>query len=243
MSRPWAIDMWWRDVLFAHWPATDELARYLPPGLTLDRFEGTPWLSIVPFRMTDVRGRFAPVLPGFRNVNEINLRTYVTAFGKPGVFFLSLDADSKVLVRSARFATGLPYYDARIATSEAGGTIAYRSERTAPGTRPGRFDARYTPAANGERAVPGSLEAFLHERYAFYGTLRGKLASADVAHEPWTLHAADIAIAENSLGALAGQVLAAPPALCFFARAVRVRATLTLPVRGAAAGASLSGSG
>jgi uncharacterized protein YqjF (DUF2071 family) len=235
--------MWWRDVLFAHWPATDDLARYLPAGLTLDRFEGTPWLSVVPFRMTNVRGRFAPALPGFRNVNEINLRTYVTAFGKPGVFFLSLDADSKILVRSARFATGLPYYDARIATNEVNRTITYRSERIARDIEPGRFDARYTPAERGERAAPGSLEAFLHERYAFYGTLRGKLASADVAHEPWTLHAADIAIAENSLGALAGQVFAARPALCFFARAVRVRATLTVPVADASAGASFAGSG
>jgi uncharacterized protein YqjF (DUF2071 family) len=235
--------MWWRDVLFAHWPATDELAGYLPPGLTLDRYEGTPWLSIVPFRMTNVRGRFAPALPGFTKVNEINLRTYVTARGKPGVFFLSLDADSPLLVRSATFATGLPYFDARIATTEEGGIISYRSERTARGVVPGRFDARYTPAERGEPAAPGSLEAFLHERYAFYGTLRGKLASADVSHVPWTLQTAEIAIAENSLGSLAGQVFAPRPALCFFARAVRVRATLTFPVTGAPTVASFTGWG
>jgi uncharacterized protein YqjF (DUF2071 family) len=221
------IDMWWRDVLFAHWPATDALERLIPRGLTLDRFEGTPWLSVVPFRMTAVHARFAPVLPGFGAVSEINLRTYVSANGRPGVLFFSLDADEPLVVRSARLTTGLPYFDARIVTNEDERGINYRSERTQRGLPGGRFAARYRPTGDAFPAKPGTIEAFLHERYTFYNERRGKIHAADVRHDVWSLHRAEIDVEENSLGALAAQDLPGAPALCFFARELRVRATAT----------------
>ena len=226
---PWIIDMWWRDVLFAHWPATAELATRLPRGLALDLFDGVPWISVVPFRMTDVHARFAPVLPGFARVSEINLRTYVTCGGRRGIYFFSLDADEPLVVRSARIATGLPYFDARIATSERDGEISYRSERTHRGVVAGRFHARYHAEGDTIAAEPGTIEAFLHERYSFFSARRGRLYRADVLHEPWWVRHAEIEIAENGLGAIAGQDAGLRPALCFFARGLRVRATAALP--------------
>src|SRR5262245_20685303 len=102
-QRPWAMGMHWHDLLFAHWPVKVESLRPLVPSeLAIDTFDGQAWLGVVPFRMTAVRPRICPSLPGLSAFLELNVRTYVTAEGKPGVWFFSLDAASRLAVRAAR---------------------------------------------------------------------------------------------------------------------------------------------
>jgi uncharacterized protein YqjF (DUF2071 family) len=85
--------MEWHDLLFMHWPLPPATLRPLiPPALKLDTFDGWAWIGIVPFEMRGVRPRLAPSLPGLSRFCELNVRTYVTAGGKPGVWFFSLDA-------------------------------------------------------------------------------------------------------------------------------------------------------
>ncbi|GAC1540338.1 MAG: DUF2071 domain-containing protein [Candidatus Velthaea sp.] len=226
MNAPWLLDMQWRDVLFAHW-RTDAglLQRTLPAGVTLDCYDDTAWLSVVPFRMSRVRPRGLPVLPGFGDVLEINLRTYVRIGDLRLVWFYSLDAASPIVVRSARTFTGLPYFDATIATSERDGEISYTSRRTGRASSPARFRARYRPQAAVFAAQPGSLPAFLHERYGFV-TQRGRaLVYGEVRHAPWIMSDATISIADNTLGDTIGHPLPAVPDACFFARGMRVQAT------------------
>ncbi|MGH9791802.1 MAG: DUF2071 domain-containing protein, partial [Candidatus Acidiferrales bacterium] len=84
-ERPWVMAMRWHDLLFAHWPfAPDVLRPHIPAGLALDTYDGNAWLGVVPFRMSDVRPRGIPALPWFSAFPELNVRTYVTASGKPG---------------------------------------------------------------------------------------------------------------------------------------------------------------
>ena len=65
---PWALTMTWRDLLFMHWPVPAETLRPLiPPALSLDTFDGTAWLGVVPFRMTGVRPHFLPAVPRLSN--------------------------------------------------------------------------------------------------------------------------------------------------------------------------------
>lgn len=68
------------------------LANALPPGLSLQEYDGTSWVGVVPFRMQGVMRRPLPDLPWLSAFPELNLRLYVEAWGKPGVWFLSLDA-------------------------------------------------------------------------------------------------------------------------------------------------------
>lgn len=92
-AGPWAMAMVWHDLLFAHWPLPAEvLRRALPRGLELDTYEGRAWLGVIPFRMGGVRPRGVPALPGLSAFPELNVRTYVRAGEKPGVWFFSLDA-------------------------------------------------------------------------------------------------------------------------------------------------------
>src|SRR5690348_12181555 len=57
-TRPWVMRQTWRELLFAHWPLPPwSLQPFLPPGLTLDTYEGQAWVGVVPFRMTDIRFR------------------------------------------------------------------------------------------------------------------------------------------------------------------------------------------
>src|SRR5205823_6175894 len=86
----WTMTQTWHDLLFAHWPLPpDALRSLVPPELEIDTFDGNAWLGIIPFRLSGVRLRGWPEVPLVANFPEINVRTYVTHGGKPGVFFLS----------------------------------------------------------------------------------------------------------------------------------------------------------
>src|SRR5688572_15080490 len=93
----------WHDLLFAHWPVDARaLQDKLPAGLPLDTFDGQAWVGVVPFRMTNVAPRGVPAVPFVSSFVELNVRTYVTLHGKPGVYFFSLDANSTIAVTAAR---------------------------------------------------------------------------------------------------------------------------------------------
>src|SRR5258705_4235621 len=104
--RPWALPTggWimaqkWHDLLFAHWAVAPQVLRKLVPAkLELDTFEGQAWMGVVPFTMSGVRLRGTPTLPWLSMFPELNVRTYVTAEGRPGVLFFSLDAGNLVAV-------------------------------------------------------------------------------------------------------------------------------------------------
>jgi uncharacterized protein len=54
-------------------------------------------------------------------VRTLNVRTYTTIDGKPGIWFMSLDAASPIAVIGARRTYRLPYFKARMDCSERGG--------------------------------------------------------------------------------------------------------------------------
>lgn len=193
--RQWAIPKgrwtWrqsWKDLLFAHWPVPASVLRPLvPPGLTVQEFAGTSWVGVVPFRMSGVMRRPLPDLPWLSAFPELNLRLYVERDGKPGVWFLSLDAANSVAVWAARRFFHLPYCFAEIDFDHRSDGFAFASRRTGKEARIS-FRAHYRPASAAFEAKPGSLESFLAERYCLYARAPdGALYRADVHHVPWPL--------------------------------------------------------
>lgn len=221
-TRPWIMRQTWSELLFAHWPVPSaSIAPLLPPGLALETWDGSAWLGVVPFRMEGVRLRGLLPLPGTTSFPELNVRTYVTAGGKPGVWFFSLDATSLPAVLAARTSFRLPYYAARMRCDAHGDTITYASQRRS--RQHGvlaEFAARYRPVGPVFTPRPGTLEDFLTERYCLYaGSASGRLLRADITHAPWLLQPAEAEIAANTMAAAAGIALpAAAPLLHYAAR-------------------------
>jgi uncharacterized protein YqjF (DUF2071 family) len=227
-ERPWAMSMVWRDLAFLHWPVpVAALRKHVPAGLEIDTWEGIAWLGVVPFAMEAVCPRFTPRIPPISDFPELNLRTYVVAGGKPGVFFFSLDATNPLAVRTARAFFHLPYYDARISCEPEGDGIRYRSERTHRGVKRGEFRGRYRAMAPPQTGQPGSIEHWLTERYCLYSAgRRGRLYRGEIHHEPWPLQAGEAEVERNTLGELIGVALHGAPSLVHFAQKLYVRAWL-----------------
>lgn len=220
---PWLLAMQWHDLLFAHWPLRPEQLRPLiPPALTLETFDGQAWLAVVPFRMAGTRLRGTPAIPPVAAFPELNVRTYVTAGGRPGVWFFSLDAASLPAVEAARLAYHLPYVHAAMGCDREGDQVRYRSRRFPGCPRPAAFEARYGPAGATYRAAPGSLEHWLTERYCLYAAnRRGQVWRGEIDHAPWPLQPAEAAIALNTMAAPLGLRLEGAP-LLHFARRIDV---------------------
>ncbi|MFB6072942.1 MAG: YqjF family protein [Halobacterium sp.] len=198
------LSMRWRDVLVASWPVDpDRVDDRLPDGVSVDTFDGRAWLSVVPFVMADVRPRGVPARFG-ATFGELNLRTYVTAGGRPGVYFFNLDATDPVGVRIARALFRLPYYDADMTVERRGDRVDFESERTHGGAPDCEFAASYAPVGDPEPAADGSLAAFLLERYRFFVAGRNAVYRGEVHHDPWRLAPAEFAVERNDLFAANG---------------------------------------
>jgi uncharacterized protein YqjF (DUF2071 family) len=195
LTRRWALGQTWDDLLFAHWRVPlDAMRAHVPAGLEVEQHNGSAWLGIAPFRVTGLRARGTLPLPGLSSFLELNVRTYVhAADGKPGVWFLSLDASSRLAVEIARRLYKLPYFHARIAADRSGEWIDYECARVDERGRV--FSARYRPEGEPFEAEPGSLEWFLTERYCLYTTDEsGTLQRAEIHHAPWALQTAEAEI-------------------------------------------------
>jgi uncharacterized protein len=217
-SAPWIMAQSWRNLLFAHWPVDAAVLRsQIPAELAIDTFEGRAWIGIVPFSMSDVRLRWTPPLPGLSSFPELNVRTYVTAQAKPGVWFFSLDAANALAVAAARVSFHLPYFRARMHSTEMDGWIHYQSERTHSGAPPAVFEARYRATSEPFEARQGTLEHFLTERYCLYSATAGRIYRGEIHHPPWQLQLAEAQLMQNSMAEAAGLTLPAEPPLLHFA--------------------------
>ena len=218
--------MRWRELLFAHWVVdTSALRGLIPAGLELDLFEGRCYVGAVPFLMEGVTPRLVPPLPGLHAFPELNLRTYVTAQGKPGVWFFSLDAGQKLAVRTARRFFHLPYFDAKFEIDLAGGQVSYSAVRTHRGAADAKFRATYSPTGPVYESIAGTLDAWLTDRYCLYAAdAAGKLYRGEIDHPPWPLQKAEAVIHTNTLGDWLGIQMNQEPAALHFAKSLDVHA-------------------
>lgn len=220
-ARPWVMRMRWVDLLFAHWPVDpDELRALIPPDLTLDTFDGRAYLGIVPFLMEDVGPRFLPAPPIAGAFPELNVRTYVRHGDRDGVWFLSLDAASRVAVEGARAAFNLPYFEADMRVGRVREVIDYRSIRVDRRGPPARLETRYRATGPVELASPGSLEAWLTDRRRLYALdPHGRIMRTEIRHRPWPLQPAAARIPVETMAAAHGLILPdEPPHLRYSAR-------------------------
>lgn len=175
----------WGNLLLLNYRAPEGLLeKYLPPGCELDRFEGSPFLSLVAFQFTQTRV-FGLRWPGYANFPELNLRFYVRHGGRRGVCFVREFVPSRLVAGIARWVYNEPYAKAAM------------SDRITSGA--GRITAEYRLAFNGGRLrlfaegrhepftpPEGSLEHFFKEHDLGVGRDRaGRAVTYEVEHQVW----------------------------------------------------------
>jgi len=227
----WIMTQTWCDLLFMHWPINKEDMRELIPShFELDLFDNTAWVGVVPFVMTNIHFRNALPVPGLSKFAELNVRTYVTHRGKPGVYFFSLDAASPIAVEIARLWYKLPYYNARISKRSENGYIRYESHRSDRRGQPADLDVVYKPVSEPFLSKPGSLDAWLTERYCLYTqSPQGHPFIGEIHHAQWPLQKAEAEIKRNSMALACGIELPNTEPVLHFARALE---TVEWPVLG-----------
>jgi uncharacterized protein YqjF (DUF2071 family) len=178
----------------------------LPERLQLDTFEGRAYVGVVPFTMRDVSPWWSPSVPGVSNFHELNVRTYVSCDGVPGVWFYSLDAANALAVAVARVGWSLPYHKASMRIEEENQVVRYTSSRRWPKPVPADFTATYRiEAVEPVRAIPGTLTHFLVERYVLFAEASGGvLRSGRVHHEPYPLTPVVVDEVEDTMVQAAG---------------------------------------
>jgi uncharacterized protein YqjF (DUF2071 family) len=209
----------WHDLLFAHWPVgVRELREQVPVGLELDLFEGQAYIGVIPFHMTNVAPRGVPSVPFVSAFTELNVRTYVTVGGKPGIYFFSLDANSTIAVSAARTLFHLPYFLASMTVDVGVEEVSYRSRRTSD-TRQAELACTYRPAGPTYHARRGSLDWFLTERYCLY-TLDSSnhVCRLEIHHAQWPLQRAEARFEINTMAEAAGLRLPSVAPVLHFAR-------------------------
>ena len=236
IRRP-TMRMTWEELTMLHWRyPVEEVQRLIPDGLTVEAFDGSAWVGLIPFRMR-VDLPFLPAMPRILHFPETNVRTYVTdRQGRPAVWFFSLEASSPLAVITARTTYRVPYYWADMTIertppapvpveppSRTGDRFVYLSTRRRPGPRGARS---LVDAVVGEPFGPGEagpLDRFLTARWALCGTLGPLVVRAEMYHEPWPLWHAEIERLDDELVAAAGLTQPCDPPVVHHSPGVHVR--------------------
>jgi uncharacterized protein len=210
----------WDRLLFAHWAVAPEALRpVVHPDMPIDTRDGRAWIGITPFRVTGFRLRYTPPLPYVSRFLELNVRTYVTIGGKPGIYFFSLDAATRAAVYGARRAYRLPYFHGQMSREAGPERVDFRSRRVQRDGPPAELSASYRAAGETYSAEPCTLDWFLTERYCLYTADReGRLYRGDIHHRPWPLQRAEARIDRNSMTEQIGVPLEGEPLLHYAAR-------------------------
>jgi uncharacterized protein YqjF (DUF2071 family) len=190
----WVMRQTWADLAFVHWEIdASQLRQLIPPSLEIDTFDGSAWIGLVPFDMRGVTPRYVPAVSALSDFPEINVRTYVTYKGKPGVWFFSLDVPNPLAVVAARGLFHLPYFLAKMQVSRQGERVDYSArydQRV--------FEASYEPKP-GEPIRSMAFARWATERYCLYAAGRkGQLYRGEIHHRQWPLEVADLEVRENT---------------------------------------------
>ena len=211
----------WTDVVFLHWRYDASVVQgLLPPGVTVHEHDGTAWVGLIPFSMERLGVPGWAPLPMVGSFPEVNVRTYVRAGHRRGVWFFSLDVDRRLPAVVARSAYHLPYFAGAASHRRTDDLLETRVERrwpTAGGSGHAadpaselRARTRVTTKTGDPIGAGDPLARFLTARWGLISSTRGdrrrrgRLRYAPVDHPEWPLHTAEVIDLDDGLVAAAG---------------------------------------
>jgi len=180
----------WLDLCIASFRVDDALLDpFLPPGLELDRLDGSACVSLVGFMFLDSRLRGRRI-PGYGRFPELNLRFYVartlaTGERRRGVVFIREYVPKRAVAMIARTLYNEPY---RIAPMTGARALSAEEVAFRYTVRIGR--AEHVIEATGDAApfqpAESSIEHFFKEHRWGYGRDRaGRALEYEVRHPVW----------------------------------------------------------
>lgn len=212
----------WSQVAFLHWRVpSDELTRFMPRGVRPDEHDGSSWVGLIAFFLSDARLGTGPAIPYFGTFAEVNVRLYgVDERGRRGVIFLSLEASRLPAVCAARALFSIPYFWSRTTLVRHRDAWEYRSVR-----HWGQGRSRIVVRPGSEPVEGNPLADFLTARWGLFTTRRGTTIFLPNEHEPWPLVRADLVAVEDSLldAAGLGPLAVRTPDSVLFANEVNAR--------------------
>jgi uncharacterized protein YqjF (DUF2071 family) len=186
-DRPWKYFQQWDDVMMLHWSVpAGAIESLLPAGVSLDTYNGQAWVSLAAFGVSGLKWRYGFKVPYFSDFEEINLRTYVIAGSKPGIYLFSVETDKSLVAVLTRFFTGIPYVKSTILR------FVDRFYANLPIKKQG-LNLRYSKT--GKPLRKDVLDYWLTERHCLYERVGAKLYRFDIHHKEWELESIKIKIA------------------------------------------------
>jgi uncharacterized protein len=251
VARPIMLQGWY-NVAQIHWRYEPSVVqKLLPKGFTVDTYDGSAWVGLIPFEMRRIRLPFGPndglSVGRFGTFPETNVRTYIRdRRGHRAVWFFSLDINRVAATLVARTGYGLPYCTATMSiacakadgatiktegskrtepTLEVGDTVRYRSSRNWPKPAPGSTAKCDVEIRIGDPITveEDSLTAFLTARWALGSTFFSRLLWAEIDHPSWPLHNAELLRCDETVLAPAGLPAPLSPPTALWSPGVEVR--------------------
>jgi uncharacterized protein len=181
------------------------LRGFVPPGVVLDDFQGTHYVSLVGFLFLNTRLIRVPV-PFHQRFEEINLRFYVRRQDRRGVVFIREIVPKRAVAAIARLAFGENYVRYSMSHRITGDppTIEYAWHSGGE-----RNVLRAEAAGESALAREGSVEQFITEHYWGYSRQAdGECLEYEVQHPRWRVWQTTNASFEGNAAPLYGDKLA-----------------------------------
>jgi uncharacterized protein len=194
----------WTELAYFHWAYEPEVVQQrLPAGVTVDTFDGSAWVGLIPFEMRDVQIGATPPVPWLGTFIEINVRTYVVdSLGRRAVWFFSLDVPRSMIVAVARSVFALPYCWAQTTHVSDGTQHRYEMTRKWPRSSATSAEMRFSVGDVIAREDVSDLDHFLTARWGLITQRRSRLLYGQVRHPRWPLRRVeDVQIDENLIAA------------------------------------------
>lgn len=184
--RPWIMPTgsWqfyqeWLDVFFLHFQVDYDILRpFVPKELSIDQYNGRCYVSLVAFKMKNIRPKNTPAFSPISDFYEINLRTYINQNDKKGVYFINIEASKYLSALVAKKLSGLPYEKSTIVRDAKG----YKNVNKEKGLT---LDSKFKISEL--ITLKSNLDIWLTERYCLYLDRSDGICCFEIHHPEWTL--------------------------------------------------------
>ncbi len=207
LGGPAILRQRWSDVTFLHWRVeASAVEPYMPKGCSPDVIDGSAWVGLIAFQMSQSSFFGGPRIPWLGDFPEVNVRLYsIDEQGNRGVVFLSLEASHLIPVLVARAAFSLKYQWAAMKLGQRDGKVAYRTRRHGQRSASSHIIVRPRDDSQADAAIADDpISAFVTARWGFHERHRGKTIYCRNSHEPWPLQHAELIHLNDGLLAAAG---------------------------------------